>query len=94
MSLIRIAKVVADKHDLPAEVVRVMLLDAVREIEQQAMVNGRCAIRGFGVFKRQRFAAKPARNPRTGEAVLVPERTRLVFQQGADRAEALETPEG
>lgn len=37
------------------------------------------SLRGFGTFKHVKQAARTARNPRTGEAVAVPEKTVLKF---------------
>jgi len=40
------------------------------------------SLRGFGTFKHVVQAARTARNPRTGEAVAVPEKTVLKFKAG------------
>lgn len=89
MSLALVSKALAAKHAMPEEVVQELVLDALRCIEQQSIDAGRCAIRGFGVFKVREFAPRPGRNIRTGEAVVVPARRRLVFQHATDRARTL-----
>ena len=38
------------------------------------------ALRGFGAFKIKQTAARTGRNPRTGEAVQIPAREKVVFK--------------
>lgn len=42
--------------------------------------SGRVELRGFGVFAIQPRAARKARNPRTGEEVVVPEHEAIAFK--------------
>ena len=44
--------------------------------------EGRVELRGFGVFELRRRKARTARNPRTGETVMVPARCTVVFKPG------------
>ncbi len=46
------------------------------------VTEGRIELRNFGVFEVQRRRPRPARNPRTGERVLVPERFVVTFKPG------------
>lgn len=91
MSLAAVSRALAAKHGIPQEVVQELVLDALQCIERQSVETGRCAIRGFGVFKLRQFAARPGRNIHTGQAVAVPARTCLVFQHASDRAHALQS---
>jgi integration host factor subunit beta len=90
MSLAELSLRIARRHDLPKEVARDLIVDLLGEIESVTTATGRCAIRGFGVFKLKTFAAKPGRNPKTGERVRVPPRRRVVFQYAVDRARLLD----
>ena len=44
--------------------------------------EGRVELRGFGVFEVKRRKPRPARNPRTGERLWVPERFFVSFKAG------------
>ena len=46
--------------------------------------EGRIELRNFGVFEVKRRRARKARNPRTGESVLVPERSVVTFKAGLE----------
>jgi DNA-binding protein HU-beta len=89
MSSERISEKLAEKHGLPPAVLRQILMDALLEIERQALESGRCQIRGFGVFRVRTSAARPARNVATGQAVTAPAQTKLVFHHGRDRRQRL-----
>lgn len=55
----------------------------IKEIEATITAGGDVIIRGFGTFKRKTTAARPARNPRTGEAFEVPAGYRVLFRPGS-----------
>ena len=46
------------------------------------VAEGRVELRNFGVFEVRRRKPRNARNPRTGEKVMVPERCTVVFKPG------------
>ena len=46
--------------------------------------EGRIELRNFGVFEVKKRAARNARNPRTGEKVLVPEKFVVTFKPGKE----------
>src|SRR5262245_20166125 len=58
-----------------------MVLDGIIET---LVKEGRIELRNFGVFEVKRRRAKQARNPRTGEKVVVPARSVVTFQQGRE----------
>jgi nucleoid DNA-binding protein len=58
-----------------------MVFDGIRETLVQ---EGRIELRNFGVFEVKRRRARKARNPRTGEAVSVPERSVVTFKPGLE----------
>ena len=49
--------------------------------------EGRIELRNFGVFEVKRRKSRHARNPRTGEKVLVPERAVVTFKPGLEMEE-------
>jgi integration host factor subunit beta len=56
----------------------------VRPAGQALATEGRIELRGFGVFEVKKRKARKARNPRTGEAVLVPETSTVSFKAGRE----------
>jgi nucleoid DNA-binding protein len=54
----------------------------------EALVEkGRIELRNFGVFEVKKRKPRQARNPRTGEKVLVPERVVVTFKPGLEMEE-------
>lgn len=49
--------------------------------------EGRMELRNFGVFEVKKRKARPARNPRTGEKVIVPGRAVVTFKPGLEMEE-------
>jgi len=65
-------------------------VDAVFAVITEALVNGeKTAISGFGIFDARRVAERTARNPRTGESVLVPAHMAAKFKASRNLREAL-----
>ena len=48
------------------------------------IADGRIELRGFGVFEVRKRAARPGRNPRTGEQLHVPEKLVVTFAPGKE----------
>lgn len=53
--------------------------------------EGRVELRNFGVFEIKRRFARPGRNPKTGEAVEVPDRWVVTFKPGKEMDARVET---
>ena len=53
--------------------------------------EGRVELRNFGVFEVRRRKARKARNPRTGEQVMVPEKCVVTFKPGQALEERVES---
>jgi len=67
-----------------------LAVDAVFTVITEALANGeKVAISGFGNFDARRVAERTARNPRTGEAVLVPAHMAAKFKASRNLREAL-----
>ena len=56
-----------------------MTLDDIIEV---LATEGRLELRNFGVFEVKTRRPRPARNPRTGERVMVPSRKAVTFKSG------------
>ena len=85
-----IAKKIADAVGLPQLEVREivqMLFDGITEI---LVEEGGIELRNFGIFKVKNRKARKARNPRTGEAVMVPERRTVTFKAGREMMKRVE----
>ena len=65
-------------------------VDAVFTMISGALARGeKVAISGFGNFEARRVAERMARNPRTGESVLVPARTSPRFKPSRSLKDSL-----
>lgn len=82
------------KKDLIREVANRTGYDAssvrdIFEIMTQAMCeglarDGNIEIRNFGIFKVKETGARPARNPKTSEIIMVPARRHIHFKPGQE----------
>jgi integration host factor subunit beta len=74
----KIAEATGITQQTVTEIVR-MVFDGITEI---LVEEGGIELRNFGVFKVKNRKARNARNPRTGESVMVPERRTVTFKPG------------
>src|ERR1044072_8311393 len=81
-----IARSIADKMDLPLNQVTEIVQSVFNGIIDVLATEGRIELRNFGVFEVRKRKARVARNPRTGEAVPVPERMVVTFKPGREMA--------
>lgn len=70
-----------------------MVQHTLDELMRTLVENGRLELRNFGVFQVVESAPRKARNPRTGETVMVPSRRVVKFKMGKAMAEAMGEPE-
>lgn len=73
-----------ENPELRAEDVERALDTFFDEIAEQLAQGGRVELRGFGVFSTRHREARKGRNPRTGDAVSVPEKRVPYFKPGKD----------
>ena len=86
-----IARTIADQLGLTqiqASQIVHKLFDA---IVNTLVEEGRVELRNFGVFEVRWRKARKARNPRTGEPVMVPKRCTVAFKPGQTLEERVET---
>ena len=77
-----IVKTIAERTALTqaqaSEVIQLLLDSIVETVIDERRVE----LRNFGVFELRSRRARKARNPRTGEVLIVPERQAVVFRPG------------
>ncbi|MGA2254026.1 MAG: HU family DNA-binding protein [Thermoguttaceae bacterium] len=82
-----------DRTELETKLIVQKTLDAIINVLAE---EGRVELRNFGVFEVRRRQPRQARNPRTGEKVMVGERVTVTFKPGRVMEErvAMERPSG
>ena len=84
------AKNIAENLGLTASVVMEVIQKALDGIIDAVVDEGRIELRNFGVFEVVTRKPRQARNPRTGETVMVPERRIVRFTPGKEMAVRVE----
>ncbi len=69
-----IVELVAEKSGNTVKDVKVVLEQFFEEVKNCLVENKHLEIRGFGTFKVKNHKARKARNPKTGQEVVVPAR--------------------
>jgi len=77
-----IVKEIAEHLDLPQVDTKNVVQSVFDGIIDILVSEGRLELRDFGVFAVKERAARKARNPKTGEAVMVPPRKVVTFKPG------------
>lgn len=76
-------------HELSAADIKAAV-DCIIDTLNAAIARGeRIEIRGFGAFTVHTLAERQARNPKTGDKVLVPSRRKLHFKPGKELKEKI-----
>jgi nucleoid DNA-binding protein len=83
----KIAKEMGLTQEQTKEVIRKLFDGVVRSLAEE----GRMELRNFGVFAVKRRKPRRARNPRTGEKVMVPARLTVTFQPGLAMQQRVES---
>ena len=79
-----IVKKISEDCYLTQLTVKEIVQRTLDEIIEALVVEGKIELRNFGVFKVTKRAARPARNPRTGDAVNVPAKCVVTFKPGKE----------
>lgn len=81
MTKLEIARELAERKDMPlADAIKAV--DGVIDIMKDAFKNGRNVyLRGLGSFMIRERKQKTARNPRTGETIIIPAHKEVKFNQ-------------
>ena len=92
-----LAKSIALSADLPKKTAEDVVNTIFDSLSQELSDGGRIEIRGFGSFYCKTYEAREGRNPRTGEAINVPEKTHVLFRVGKElkgRVDAINRDDG
>jgi nucleoid DNA-binding protein len=90
-----IVRIISEDLDLTQIEAKEIVQRVFDAILATLVTEGRVELRRFGVFEVKRRKSRKARNPKTGEQVLVPERFVVTFKPGKtmqQRVEAMESP--
>ena len=79
-----IVKTIAADADLTQLKVKEIVQRTFDEIIETLVRDGKIELRNFGVFRVRKRAARPARNPRTNDAVSVPAKCVVTFKPGKE----------
>ena len=77
-----IVKAISQDVGLPKSKTREIVQKTFDAIIDALVNEGRIELRNFGIFEVKKRAARPGRNPRTGDEILVPERYVVNFKPG------------
>ena len=75
-----IVELIAEKTGFTNRDVKVVVEGLLQEISNSLVAGNHIEIRGFGTFKVKNHKAKKARNPKTGQEVVVPARKKAFFK--------------
>jgi nucleoid DNA-binding protein len=78
------ARLIADQMNMPQLPVLEIVQRVFDGIIDTLVAEGRIELRNFGVFEVKKRKARKARNPRTGEPVMVPEKLAVTFKPGLE----------
>ena len=81
---------IAEKLNLTQLQTKDIVQNVLDCLAETLVTEGRVELRNFGVFEVRKRAARKARNPRTGEKVLVKEKNVVVFKSGKALENALQ----
>ena len=84
------AKAIADETDLTQGQVHEIIQRLFDGIIDTLEKEGRIELRNFGVFDVKKRKPRKARNPRTGEQVMVPAKLVVRFKPGLEMEERVE----
>lgn len=83
------AERIAERCGITGIEAKAMVQHTLDEMLRTLVENGRLELRNFGIFQMSVSAPRKARNPRTGETVMVPSRRVVKFKMGKAMAEAM-----
>lgn len=79
-----IAQKIAKKCDTTEVLARQIINELLNTIIETLQKEGRLELRDFGVFKVKERQPRKARNPKTGQQVMLPLRKVIVFKPGCN----------
>ncbi|MDR3234302.1 MAG: integration host factor subunit beta [Planctomycetaceae bacterium] len=85
-----IVRSISEKLDLTQQKTKEIVQKTFDAIIETLVEQRRIELRNFGVFEVKKRAGRKARNPRTGETVIVQEKHVVVFKPGKAMEETVE----
>jgi nucleoid DNA-binding protein len=89
-----IVRTIAEELGLTQHQTEQIVQKTFDSIVNTLVADGRVELRGFGVFEVRWRKARKARNPQTGEKVMVPERCAVIFKPGKEMEARVAEEEG
>jgi len=83
------AERIAERCGITGVEAKAMIQHTLDEMMRTLVESGRLELRNFGVFQVHTSSPRKARNPRTGETVMVPSRRVVKFKMGKVMTESL-----
>jgi len=90
MTKIAIIKAVAEELNITQLAAKQIVQQVLDAIKDTLVEDRRIELRNFGVLEVRERRARKARNPRTGESVLVEKKHVVVFKAGKELAAAVQ----
>lgn len=82
-----IVKQISERLSVPQLIIKDIVQQTFDSIIDTLIEHGRIELRNFGVFEVKKRKGRSARNPRSGEKVLVPEKVVVTFKPGKEMEE-------
>ena len=80
MTKAEITELIAEKTGHTARDTKMVVEQFLEEVKNCLVENKHLEIRGFGTFRVKNHKARKARNPKTGQEVVVPARRKAAFK--------------
>ena len=87
-----IVRLISDELNLSQQDVKRVVQKTFDAVIDTLSKDGRIELRNFGVFEVKVRKARKARNPRTGEEVLVPSKRVVTFKAGKEMEQLVANP--
>ena len=84
-----IIELIAEKTGFTIKDIKVVVEGFIDEVKKSLTEDKHIEIRGFGTFKVKKHKARKARNPRTNQEVMVPERKKAFFKVSKEMNKSL-----
>ncbi len=84
-----IIELIAEKTGFTIKDIKVVVEGFIDEVKEALTEDKHIEIRGFGTFKVKKHKARKARNPRTNQEVMVPERRKAFFKVSKEMNKSL-----
>ena len=88
-----IVRSVSEKLGITQLKAKDIVQNVLNDIVETLITEGRVELRNFGVFEVRKRAARKARNPKTGDTVLVKEKHVIVFKAGKALEQSIQEKE-